>query len=168
MELRGNLESENEKLYSENQEILNETDKLLLLHKNFKQKSEEQKICYENDNIQIKNDIENLKKAIEKEKSTKEARIKMKMKEFYEFLDLKNQASLEKNNKEIDTLFRKINNCTLDYLNNAKKSLFDFNCFVQADAHDLSRIPIDMKEYDQNPLRNFTNVGPRKIEYIKK
>lgn len=138
------------------------------MHEEFKKKSEEQKIFYENDSIQIKSGIESLKKAIEKEKSTKEARIKMKMKEFYEYVDVKNKAALEKNNKEVEMLFRKINNCTLDYLNNAKKGLFDFNCFVQADAYDLSRIPIDMKEYDQNPLRNFTNVGPRKIEYIRK
>lgn len=82
------------------------------------------------------------------------------MREFYEFADGKQQKLQEKNEKEREILFKRLNNCTLNYLDFVKKGLFEFNCKVQADSTDLSSIPIDMKQYDKSPLRSFTNVGP--------
>lgn len=127
------------------------------------EKSKEEKNFYESESEKHVKEIELMNKELERQKKTKEERIKLKMKEFYEFVDLKNQNMKEKNEKEREILFRKINNCLLDYLDVAKKTMFDFNCFVRADTTDLTSIPSDMREYDRCPLRNFTNVGPYNI-----
>lgn len=160
MEFRSILEKQNQEYQHQNEEILKERERKVKEHEIFLQDSKEQKTYLENDDENKKIDIENLKKQIEHQKKTRDEQIANKMREFYEFADSKNQRLQDKNEKERECLFKKINNCTLDYLDSVKKGLFDFNCKVQADSTDLSTIPIDMKEYDKSPLRSFTNVGP--------
>lgn len=157
------LGKENEDLTYFNKERLVEKEKNEKNHQTFLYESQVQKQILEEDNENKQRENYLLREEIDKIKRNREKKISLIMKEFYEFADKKNEKLQEKNEKERKNLFRRINNCTNDYLDKAKKGLFDLNCFVQADAGDLSKVPTDMKEYDKSPLRKFTTVGPAKI-----
>lgn len=90
-----------------------------------------------------------LKTHIEKRESI----IESKVNEYYNYVDNKYEAFLQKTQSEIDSVKKNIDKTCDNYQQTVKSSLSDFNMKVHADAIYLTTIPSDMKNYDESPLR---------------
>lgn len=94
-----------------------------------------------------------LSSRIQEKKEFLEKSIQNKYFEYNEYCNKKFETCSEKNQDELKSLEKTLNRSLDNYLESSAKRLFEFNAAVQADSKYLSTVPIDMKEYDENPLK---------------
>lgn len=162
-------EKENKSLISENEKLLNERAVAQQNHTEFiiEKSNEIKNIDAENEDSKTK--IQLLLSRLKEKKTSLEKSIKNRCFEFNEYCGKKFEVCSDKNKEELKSLEKNINKTLSSYLEFSAKRLFDFNAAVKADCIDLSTVPIDMKEYDQNPLKTVTFIPEgnpnRKIIY---
>ena len=110
----------------------------------------------ENEEIQTK--IQLLYSRLREKKTLLEKTVQSKCFEYNDYCDKKFQNCSDKNQDELKALERNAGKSLEQYLALTSKRLFEFNAAVQADCMDLSTVPIDMKEYDQNPLKSVVFI----------
>lgn len=150
---------------NENQRLTLENEKLLLEQKNAKVKhgefviqasNEIKQEDHENEDLQTK--IMLLNSRLKEKKTLLEKTVQNKFYEYNEYCEKKFENCNDKNQDELKNLEKSINKSMSNYLDLSGKRLFEFNAAVQADCIDLSTVPIDMKEYDQNPLKKVVFI----------
>lgn len=162
-------EKENKTLISENEKLLNERALAQQSHTDFIIEKSNQIKNIDAENEDSKTKIQLLLSRLKEKKNLIEKSIKNRWFEFNEYCDKKFEVCSDKNKEELNSLEKNLNKTLSSYLDSSSKRLFDFNAAVKADCIDLSTVPVDMKEYDQNPLKTVTFIPEgnpnRKIIY---
>jgi len=151
-------ENENKNLISGNEELLQEQKKCKERHTDFIIENSNQIKEADNINEELKTKIQFLYSRLREKKNFLEKSIQNTCYEYNQFCDKKFQICNDKNQNELKNLEKTLTKSLDHYLENSGKRLFEFNAAVQADAKDLSTVPNDMKEYDQNPLKTVVFI----------
>lgn len=117
------------------------------------------------ENEEIIAEIQLLSTRLREKKEFLERSVQNRYFEYNEYCNNKFETCSDKNKEELKILERTLNKSLDRYLDNSAKRLFEFNAAVQADSKDLSTIPLDMKEYDQNPLKTVVYI-PKGINSV--
>lgn len=149
---------------AENEKLVQEQKNAKAKHAEFLVESANQIKEQDQQNQEVATKIQLLSSRLKEKKTLLEKTMQNKFYEYNDYCDKKFEACNDKNQGELTNLEKSINKSLNNYLENSGKRLFEFNAAVQADCYDLSTIPIDMKEYDQNPLKQVVflpNGNPR-------
>ena len=142
----------------ENEKLIQEQKNAKAKHAEFLVESANQIKEHDHQNQEVATIIQLLSSRLKEKKTLLEKTMQNKFYEYNDYCDKKFEACNDKNQGELTNLEKSINRSLNNYLENSGKRLFEFNAAVQADCYDLSTIPIDMKEYDQNPLKQVVFI----------
>lgn len=151
-----------------NQNLLDERRKAQQDHEKFILENTQQikSIDAENEDTRVKIDL--LYSRLKEKKNFLEKSFFNRRFEYNEYCDKKFEVCKDKNQDELSNLERKLLRTLNSYIDASGKRLFEFNAAVQGDLTDLTTVPIDMKEYDQNPLKKVVFIpenANRKVVY---
>lgn len=151
-------EAENKRLTQENENLLSEQAKAKAKHTEYIIQSSNEIKAEDQENEDLQTKIQLLGSRLKEKKTLLEKNIQNKFFEYNDYCNKKFESCNEKNQDELGKLEKSLNKSMNNYLEQAGKRLFEFNAAVQADCIDLSSVPQDMKEYDQNPLKSVVFI----------
>lgn len=142
----------------ENEDLLDKQKNLKANHAQYILQSSSEIKAEDQAQEDIQTKIQLLNSRLKEKRTLLDKTIQNKFFEYNDYCNKKFEACNDKNQDELNKLDKSLNKSLNNYMDQAGKRLFEFNAAVQADAIDLSTVPVDMKEYDQNPLKSVVFI----------